>query len=151
VTDTNNKDQQKHLIDLIINSNKTSIRFVQFLILIEASLFTAFGFWLKDGYDKQEVSQLMPFVISFIGSLAPCLILWIIYKQIRWERYWWEKYGIERIFPPVKKKFFSFGKEDGKNKNDDFEACDLKHIRRVFILTAVSVIIFWVLVLCFFR
>lgn len=127
-------NQQNHLIDLITNQDKNSLRYTQFLIFIETSLVTAFVYLHKSSLPNSEILPLISGIIPIVGGLIPYGIFWIILRQFEWQRYLRERYNEP---PTGNKTIFPLNEEIG------FKAYDIKKIRIIFWRVAISISVGW--------
>jgi hypothetical protein len=135
----NKRNQKNHLIALIINTDKISLGYIQFLIFIEASLFTAFGFWHEYGNSESEIFQVISFIIFAIGIIVPIVIFIIVYRQYELQDWWDKKYKElshldQNIFPPWRNEIWVFKK--------------LKFIKIGFLIVTLIIWIGWGLIIC---
>ena len=81
----------KYLVDLIVNQDHVALKWLQFLITIEAGLVVALGFLLKPGSGASPVQSFLRvavYVIPLIGIAIALALTWIVVRERKWQAWY---------------------------------------------------------------
>jgi hypothetical protein len=103
------KEGSRHLIDLIIHQDQFAVRWVQFLVTVEAGLAVGLAFVVRPGEKPLPVwyTQWAQFVIPVFGILVAWGLTAIVIRERKWTSYYVQRYRDLRGLPDI------FDKEEG--------------------------------------
>lgn len=91
----------RYLVDLVMNQDQVSQRWVQFLITIEAGLAVALGFlW---GKEKPNLPGVVLYLIPPIGIFVAGALTWIVVRERKWQAWYVARFNMlpwgDKVFP----------------------------------------------------
>jgi hypothetical protein len=105
---TTDNETPKLLIDLIINQDQVTQKWIEFLIAIQAGLVVVLGFLIRPTSPTQP-GQVSPphatlYVIPAIGILIAAAIAWIVYRERKWTGWYVNRFNklsdlTDKVFP----------------------------------------------------
>jgi hypothetical protein len=145
----NQNEKQRLLVDLIINQDQVTQKWVEFLIAIQAGLVVVLGFLIRPTDTAQTGQAVVPhaglYIIPVMGILTGCAIAWIVCRERKWTAWYVSRFNAldklgEQVFP----RHGCLGDEK------EFDALPSGRTSKVitglvgFLLLGWIVIIFWV-------
>jgi hypothetical protein len=101
-------ETSKFLIDLIINQDQVTQKWIEFLIAIQAGLVVVLGFLIRPTTPTQ-LGQVSPphatlYVISAIGIFIAAAIAWIVHRERKWTGWYVNRFNklpdlTDKVFP----------------------------------------------------
>ena|SRR5271157_1752290 len=139
--DANKSDLGKYLIDLIANQDHVGLKWLQFLITIEAGLVVAFGFLVKPSDTaRQLLPRFMVYVIPVVGFAVALALTWIVIRERKWQAWYVGRFN---ALPEYKDKVFPSDKSSGNTVS----AQPLGRISQIVICLGVLIMLAWIFIL----
>jgi hypothetical protein len=140
----------KFLIDLIINQDQVTQKWVEFLIAIQAGLVVVLGFLIRPADTPHPGQQSPPhaalYVISGMGILIAVAIAWIVFRERKWTAWYVNRFN---KLPQLTDKVFPSRSDNKKYKttSDEFTAQKSGRTSRIITGLAVLLSLGWIAVI----
>jgi len=129
----------EYLVNLIVNQDHVALKWLQFLITIEAGLVVALSFLLRP--ESHQILRFAIYAIPMIGIFVAVALTLIVIRERQWQSFFVNRFNALRgcegkVFPP------------GKGTDGTVSGQPWGHISMITLGLAVIIILIWIVVFC---